>query len=200
MVLVFTMFKEAYEDYFRHKSDREMNNKKARVYNGLRFEFQDTAWKEIKAGQLVKVLRDQEFPADMVLLKSEKESGIVFVDTMNLDGETNLKEKVAHKETQILSEDELEQFEGELICDTPNEHLDKWDGNMTAERTSKTFNLKTQNLLLRGCYLRNTEWLYGIVIYTGPESKIMMNAKKPPSKVSNVMRLMNKMLYSVFIF
>lgn len=36
-VLVFTMFKEAYEDYFRHKSDREMNNKKTYVYNGLRF-------------------------------------------------------------------------------------------------------------------------------------------------------------------
>ena len=36
-VLVFTMLKEAYEDFYRHKSDREMNNKQASVYNGLRF-------------------------------------------------------------------------------------------------------------------------------------------------------------------
>lgn len=32
-------------------------------------------------------MKDEEFPADIVLLKSDKESGIVFVDTMNLDGE-----------------------------------------------------------------------------------------------------------------
>ena len=55
-------------------------------------------------------------------------------------------------------------------------------------------------MLLRGCKLRNTEWCFGIVVYTGPESKIMMNAKKPPTKVSNVQRKMNKMLYSVFAF
>lgn len=36
---------------------------------------------------MVKVQKDEEFPADLVLLKSDKESGIVFVDTMNLDGE-----------------------------------------------------------------------------------------------------------------
>lgn len=44
-------------------------------------------WADIKSGELVKVLKDEEFPSDIVLLKSDKESGIVFVDTMNLDGE-----------------------------------------------------------------------------------------------------------------
>ena len=42
-------------------------------------------------GELVKILKDEEFPADIILLKSEKESGIVFVDTMNLDGEVKQK-------------------------------------------------------------------------------------------------------------
>ena len=55
-----------------------------------------------------------------------------------------------------------------------------------------------KNLLLRGCYLRNTDLCYGLVIYVGTESKIMMNAKKAPKKTSNIMKKMNYMLYSVF--
>lgn len=55
-------------------------------------------------------------------------------------------------------------------------------------------------MLLRGCYLRNTSYCVGIAVHLGKESKIMMNAKKPPRKVSNLMRLMNKMLYTVFGF
>jgi phospholipid-translocating ATPase len=54
-------------------------------------------------------------------------------------------------------------------------------------------------MLLRGCFLRNTPYAIGIVIYVGPESKIMKNMKKPPTKVSNMMKKMNYMLYSVFI-
>lgn len=48
--------------------------------------------------------------------------------------------------------------------------------------------------------MRNTEFCYGIVLYVGAESKIMKNAKKAPRKVSNLMKLMNKMLYTVFAF
>lgn len=57
-----------------------------------------------------------------------------------------------------------------------------------------------KNLLLRGCYLRNVDYCVGLVIYVGKETKIMMNAKKPPKKVSNIMIKMNHMLYTVFGF
>jgi hypothetical protein len=78
----------------------------------------------------------------MVLLKSEKDSGIVFVDTMNLDGEvirfylkrflkTNLKEKMAAKEIKELEESHILQSSGSIVCDSPNEFLDRWDGNIT---------------------------------------------------------------------
>jgi magnesium-transporting ATPase (P-type) len=82
--------------------------------------------------------------------------------------------------------------------DGPNEFLDSWNGNMTLD--GKTFNCGLRNMLLRGCNMKNVDYIYGYVIYTGPESKIMMNAKNPPHKVSNVFHLMNKILYSVFGF
>lgn len=60
--------------------------------------------------------------------------------------------------------------------------------------------LGMNQLLLRGCMLKNTDYVNGLVIYTGHESKIMLNSKAAPSKMSNVLRTMNRMLYSVFVF
>ncbi len=151
---------------------------------------------------MIKVCKDEEFPCDIVLLKSDKECGVVFVDTLHLDGETNLKEKMAPQETNDVDADELHKVTGYVVCDAPNAYLDRWDGNVTTQDGGQehTFNVGMKNILLRGCTLRNSEYLMGIVVYTGPESKIMMNAQKSPVKVSNVQRMMNKMLYSVFIF
>jgi len=44
---------------------------------------------------------------------------------------------------------------------------------------------------LRGTTLRNVEYVYGIPIYLGNDTKIMKNQKEIPTKVSNVMRTMN---------
>ena len=40
---------------------------------------------------MVRIFKDEHVPADTVIIKSEKDSGIVFVDTMNLDGEVRKK-------------------------------------------------------------------------------------------------------------
>lgn len=66
-----------------------MNNKESLVFDTLQLKFIKKKWKDIKSGELVKTLKDEEFAADMVLLKSEKETGIAYVDTMNLDGEVS---------------------------------------------------------------------------------------------------------------
>ena len=50
-------------------------------------------WKDIKPGMIVKVKEDEFFPADMIVLKSFDSKGGLYVETKNLDGETNLKSK-----------------------------------------------------------------------------------------------------------
>jgi phospholipid-transporting ATPase len=92
-VLVFTMFKEAYEDYFRHKSDSQVNNTEGRRLEGS--EWVTVKWKDMHVGDILKVQSGEGFPADLIFLSSSNDSGLAFVDTMNLDGETNLKEKMA---------------------------------------------------------------------------------------------------------
>ena len=85
---------------------------------------------------------------------------------------------------------------GFLEYDKPSENLDKWDGSLTYEGVMKSSGI--DNLLLWGCKLKNISKAYGVVIYVGKQTKVMMNAKKPPVKVSRMMRLMNIFLYTVF--
>lgn len=122
----------------------------------------------------------------------------MFISTLNLDGETNLKERTLP--FTAVTELNLKAFCGEIACDAPGESLEMWDGNVHSQLLDKIYNCNMKNTILRGCTLRNIEYCYGLVLYTGQESKIMKNMKKPPRKVSLLMKLMNFMLYTVFAF
>eukprot|EP00361_Fabrea_salina_P005890 CAMPEP_0202437164 /NCGR_PEP_ID=MMETSP1345-20130828/28116_1 /ASSEMBLY_ACC=CAM_ASM_000843 /TAXON_ID=342563 /ORGANISM="Fabrea Fabrea salina" /LENGTH=87 /DNA_ID=CAMNT_0049050819 /DNA_START=60 /DNA_END=319 /DNA_ORIENTATION=+ len=73
-----------------------------------------------------------------------------------------------------------------------------WNCNIKLPQEQLPLDMK--QLLMRGSLLKNTEYVYGVVIYTGHETKVMLNSKKAPSKMSNVLRMMNKVLYTVFGF
>lgn len=87
-----------------------------------------------------------------------------------------------------------------MIVDSPNELLDYWEGAVQSAAVNQKAPCSIRNLLLRGSFIRNTKYLIGIIVYTGKDTKIFKNLKKPPHKVSNVMQRMNKMLYTVFAF
>lgn len=115
---------------------------------------------------------------------------------MNLDGETNLKDRelaLSTIDTKILKN-----FSGGILCDPPDSSLDKWEGKISSTFIDREQPCNIKNLLLRGVTLKNTDYAYGIAIYVGNDTKIMMNSKKPPQKVTNLMRMINQMLYSVF--
>ena len=199
LVLVFTMIKEGYEDYQRYKQDKDMNNKLTKVLNPSTMQWEIKKWQVLAPGDIVKIECDSEAPADICLLHTSNKSGIVFVDTMNLDGETSLKEKITAHE--YLDDRKLSFMQGELVCDPPNENLERWSGQMTyRSNIFKPHPTCIKNTFLRGCFLRNTDLIIGLVVYTGMDTKIMKNLKKPLHKVSNIMRLMNRMLYSIFAF
>ena len=122
----------------------------------------------------------------------------MFVDTANLDGETNLKDKM--EPIPNMTKKKVFDMEGKLFCDKPNHILEEWDGDIISTELKKNCICDIKSLMLRDTILRNTNWAIGIAIYLGKETKIMMNSKKPKPKVSNMMRIMNKLLYSVFAF
>lgn len=77
---------------------------------------------------IIRLEKDNEVPADILVLYSSNVSGLVFVDTMALDGETNLKEKMAICES--FDERNIGKLSGEMTIDSPNELLDYWEGSI----------------------------------------------------------------------
>jgi phospholipid-transporting ATPase len=59
--------------------------------------------------------------------------------------------------------------------------------------------LNVDNLLLKGSNLRNTDFVYGIVVYTGHHTKVMMNSAKPRRKLSDLESLMNKSILIILV-
>lgn len=90
------------------------------------FKFEDIKWENIQPGNLIKIRKDEPIPADILILYSSSPSGVVYVDTINLDGETNLKDKSAMLEN--FGEKKLVLLNGMIKSELPNENLEKWDG------------------------------------------------------------------------
>lgn len=195
-VLIFTMCKEAYEDYLRHQQDNKVNQSQALVYSKGAFE--QTQWQHIQVGNIIKVCEGGFFPADLICLASSDPTGMLFVNTMNLDGETNLKEKLAVETTRGLSEDTLRTFHCEICCEEPSPALCSLSCSLKANGV-RWEPVKLPQLLLRGAQLKNTQYVFGVVIYTGTDTKIVQNSKAAPSKTSRVLKQMNRALYTVFL-
>ena len=115
------------------------------------------------------------------------DKGQCYIETKNLDGETNLKIKQTHKEMMPLFKDETQfknTVKGEITCELPNASIYKFEGTYKHPDLPKEISLSADNLLLRGCKLRNTEYAYGITIFQGHDTKIMMNSAKAEYKFS----------------
>lgn len=159
--------------------------------------FYETRWKNLRVGDIVKVHKDEYFPADLLLLSSSYEDGICYVETMNLDGETNLKLKHSLELTSHLNDDEsLNDFMAVIKCEDPNENLYSFVGTFFSD--GKQYPLSIQQILLRDSKLKNTDYIYGVVIFTGHDTKVMQNATDPPSKRSKIERRMDKIIYILF--
>ncbi|KAG9450028.1 hypothetical protein H6P81_009993 [Aristolochia fimbriata] len=196
VVLGATMAKEAVEDWRRKKQDIEVNNRKVKVHMG-NGAFEYAEWKKLRVGDIVRIEKDEFFPADLLLLSSSYEDGVCYVETMNLDGETNLKLKQSLDVTSKLSEDSnFSEFKALVKCEDPNPNLYSFVGSMDYEE--QQYPLSFQQLLLRDSKLRNTDYIYGAVIFTGHDTKVIQNSTLPPSKRSKIERKMDKVVYFLF--
>lgn len=191
-----SMLKEAVEDWRRFMQDMKVNARKVSVHKGNGV-FGYRSWEKLRVGDVVKVEKDNFFPADLLLLSSNFEDGICYVETMNLDGETNLKVKRCLETTLPLDEDnEFKNFRATVKCEDPNPNLYTFVGNFEFER--QVYPLGPDQVLLRDSKLRNTQYIYGVVIFSGHDSKVMQNSTESPSKRSSIEQRMDKIIYFLF--
>lgn len=147
-VVLVNGIKDFCEDFKRKQSDNRENNTKCLLLVSQKkhkkkknseneIYLKETAWKDLKPGNIVRINKDDNFPADLVLLYSSNKNGSAFTETKNLDGETNLKYRECiknifmhlknfHSETEI--QNELKKLNGHIECDDPNPHLYEFKG------------------------------------------------------------------------
>ena len=196
-VLLVTAIKDGYEDWRRHRADKIENNRTAYVLSDG--EFRPKLWKKVRVGEILRIRSNETLPCDMVLLSTSDPTGVAYVQTINLDGESNLKTRYAKQET-LARAPEKETLTGIIKCEQPNRNIYGFSGTM--EIQGKKVSLGSSNIILRGCEIKNTAWVVGVAVYAGSETKVMLNSSGAPSKRSRLETKMNRetIFLSVLLF
>lgn len=157
--------------------------------------WESSTWEDLRVGDFVKIVDHESIPADILICATSEDDNVAFVETKNLDGETNLKSRNAvpaltHLRNAKACASPSNAFQVE--CDRPEVLMHKLSAAVVINDERHPVDLQTT--LLRGTVLRNTRWVIGIVMYTGLDTKIVLNAGGTPSKRSKVERQMNPMV------
>ena len=214
LVVSINGMKNIFEDYQRKISDEEENNRDVQIFEKVegKYQFQNRKWKDIREGDIVKINQDQYFPADLIMISSSEENHC-YVETKNLDGETNLKYKSFSSDfcREFKTEESLESLHCKIICKSPDDNIYDFEGKLKLIKDNSNENEKFTNLLkdeffvdkhnflLRGSSLKQTDYIFGIAIYTGHHTKIMKNSPKSKNKESKLEKLMHKRIFIIFI-
>ncbi|KAI9226438.1 MAG: hypothetical protein DHS80DRAFT_18695, partial [Piptocephalis tieghemiana] len=174
--------------------------------------WEKTRWKDLGVGDVVRIRSEDWVPADLLLLSSSSEDGSAYVETAALDGETNMKHRRPPSgplDAATRSASGLAGLQGWVSAELPHQELYSFTGFIQAEcglvGSGKRIRMKDQcplgigHLLLRGTRIKNVSWAHGLVLYTGEESKVRLNAlKRPPIKAPAIQRQINRAVISIF--
>ncbi|KAK2957007.1 ion-transporting P-type ATPase [Blattamonas nauphoetae] len=251
-IVVITMIKDAFEDILRHITDNKTNTTPVSVFTDTRFVTKSC--QDICVGDLVYVSQDEEIPADLIILATSGTDGICYVNTMNLDGEANLKTKRANlslnsfltsnvnnessqpvemtipasplnqttdyavsislSTSSTVSDEQdpetplqaawkvpVAQLQGEATVQPPSRSLVDFTGRLKFSTPSnlETIPIDDNQLLLKGCTLKNTEAVVGLTVFTGQQSKIQLNSQGSKAKMSRLEWRLNTMVVVIFI-
>jgi phospholipid-transporting ATPase len=100
---------------------------------------------------------------------------------LSLLRETNLKIKQALPQTiSLVSPTAVSSIKGHILSESPNASVHTYTGSLhlssSLSTSSSPLPLGPDQMLLRGAQLRNTGWVYGVVVVGGKETKLMRNA------------------------
>ena len=198
VVLIISLIKEGIEDYRKYKNDKIANNSISIIYKSP--SFNEIKWYEMEVGNIIKISKDEIIPADILIIKTSHENGFCYLQTSNLDGETTLKprESINYSQKNIslidFSNDINNIFNYHnnncfIEIDQPTRNIYEVEGTIFFKGNKFYFDIK--NILLRGGRLKNTDFVYGIIVYSGQETKLMKNINRSSLKISDIDRKLN---------
>ncbi|KAI3633805.1 hypothetical protein MIR68_008137 [Amoeboaphelidium protococcarum] len=161
------------------------------------------ARQDIQVGDIVVVKRGDQVPCDMVLLAVSPDDDCCYVETKSLDGESTLKQRFAVKDFTHLTLAQLSQSKICIKVQAQSSDLIQFEGAIEyalgGSKELEKIPLTINELLLRGCSLRRADYIYGVAIYTGEDSKVRINAKSVhKAKMPVMARRTDLLVISVF--
>ena len=209
------MAKDGLDDYNRHKSDRLVNNQEVDFLDPQIAQLRKEKWMYIRTGDIIKIQQDRQVTADIILLNTSDNHNLAYIETAELDGETNLKVRTGLQCTESLMDSNLDDFDGNHVlrlaafnakveCEAPNNRLDRFQGKLIWKRDGidkkpKEFSISNENILLRGTTLRNVSWAFGLVVFAGPDTKLMQNTGRTHFKRTSIDNFLNKLVLYIGI-
>ena len=199
-------FKDYIEDRKRKETDKKENNNSILIYNQKKNKFVSDIWQNIKLGDIIKVKNGEKFPCDLIFIESSPESkGQCKVDTKNINGETNLNIKSINPKFNFQNLSEINHL---CITKKPNEHIYEFEAifhSISIQNEyldvdkDETFYFNYDNFILRGSSLKQTDYIIGIAVYIGHNTKSMKNNPSPKQKISKLEIAMNYQILLIFI-
>lgn len=129
---------------------------------------------------------------------SSSEHHHCFIKTSSLDGEKTLKKKKCPGvQNYIMPDESISMIIGECVAEKPNPDLYSFLGKLKVSDTEVPLNIS--HFIPKGCQLKNTSWVYGLVVYSGKQTKIMLNSIKGKRKQSNLERKLNNLIVLILV-
>lgn len=193
----------------RYTVGRCVDYKKCTILHGRKAKIRSTRVANIAVGNIIKLSSDEEVPADIIVLASSNPGGQVHVDTSYIDGHNNLQTKRSVKGAKVeASIRSFANIRGYIVCNKPSPDLNAFSGTLYLKGHPRPSNITIDNFVMKGSIIRNTTHLYGVVVYTGPDTKLAQNIASTfkPIKLGFFERIINKfsiilaVLYLICLF
>ncbi|KAG9511208.1 putative phospholipid-transporting ATPase IIB, partial [Fragariocoptes setiger] len=183
-VLAVSVIREAVDDLLRYNRDKAVNSQ---LYQKLTPNGPIVIpSSKIQVSDLIRVEKDQRVPADMILLKTTEKNGSCFVRTDQLDGETDWKLRLAISTTQqVESSDEFFELDARIYAEEPQRDIHSFTGKFVSDKHNSEIALSIENALWANTVIASGQAV-GVVIYTGSETRSVMNNLEARSKVGSL--------------
>ena len=184
LILVIEIFLSTIDYISIYINDYKVNNQIAHIYDNEQRKFIDTTWKEIKVGQIIKILKDEVVPADIILLESMDHKHQCYLDNSSINGNFDMFTiKKACNDTNAPNMkvmkfvEYVKNIKGILKYEEPNSNMNSFNGRLKLESFPRASGINQENFVMRGSTIKNVRYIYGLVVYTGMETKMMMTLK-----------------------
>jgi phospholipid-transporting ATPase len=195
-VVAVSMLKALIEDLFRYFNDRKCNAIKFSVFRSDKFRRIPSS--EIRPGDIIRVRNGKEIPSDLLLLATSEPNHVCYVNEVNLNGETSVKQRRAITFFSHVSfPREAYSVLGRVTVPLPCKDLTSLNGTLAIGEDTIPFSMP--NCVLRGTLLAHTNWMIGLVLYSGHNTRIVQNQRHAPHKTSHLERRLNQIVSGMFV-